>query len=200
MFRHCCSSGSWTPGCPPHHQNQNVWPYHRVPRGRGGKSCILVRKYIKCRVGCIKKWVFAEVLLHLFAKGEPCALFKDTEGTSVPLHGPFHFISIKNVRKKNFSEKLLSGWYDFNRDAMWNWNWQTRYGDVMKQLLSCSPVILLFALVPRQRWGLLSWSPWPWRRRDFQKRSAWKKSGWLIPRVSLSRCLILSLQTNTRIP
>lgn len=56
------------------------------------------------------------------------------------------------------------------------------------------PAILSFRLVHRQRWGLLSWSPWPWWRRGSLRKRAWEKSGWLIPRGSLSRCVI-NLQT-----
>lgn len=49
----------------------------------------------------------------------------------------------------------------------------------------------------RQPWALLSSSPWPWRRRAWLSRSVWRRSGWLIPKVSSSRCLRSTLQTHT---
>ncbi len=41
LLRYCCSGRSWTPGRPPHHQEENVRSYHCVPRCRRGTCSTL---------------------------------------------------------------------------------------------------------------------------------------------------------------
>lgn len=53
LLRYCCSRSSRTTGRASHHQKQNEWPYHCVPRSRGG-GCETVLFFKQCSL-CLKE-------------------------------------------------------------------------------------------------------------------------------------------------